>query len=242
MSVVLYQFPISHFCEKVRFALDYKGIDHQIKNLLPGLHTRTTLKKASNSSVPVLEHDGRSIQGSEQIITYLDENFPTNPLTPANNVLAQQALDWERYLDEEIGVHLRRYIYHTLLDHPKIVIDFFATGGPFWAKPFLKVSFPKLQQIMRKLMKINPATAAQSKQSVLVALEKLNDAIDGKDYLVGDTFTRADLTAVCLLAPLSMPAQYGLDWPATLPEPLQSDVEALADQLQWAKAVYGRHR
>ena len=55
-------------------------------------------------------------------------------------------------------------------------------------------------------------------------------------------FTRADLTAVCLLAPLSMPAQYGLDWPATLPEPLQSDVEALADQLQWAKAVYGRHR
>ena len=79
MSVILYQFPISHFCEKVRFALDHKGIDHQIKNLVPGLHTRTTLKKASQSSVPLLEHDGRSIQGSEQISVTSTSSFPIIP-------------------------------------------------------------------------------------------------------------------------------------------------------------------
>ncbi len=242
MSIILYQFPISHFCEKVRFALDYKGLDHQIKNLLPGLHTRTTLKKASKSSVPVLEHDGRSVQGSEQIITYLDEHFPDKPLTPAEPKLAQEALDWERYLDEEIGLHVRRYAYHTLLEHPDIVIGFFATDGPFWAKPFMKLSFSKIRPVMRKMMDINPATAAASKQSMLAAMERVNDAVEGRDYLVGDSFSRADLTAAALLACLFMPEQYGLDWPEALPEPLHSDVKALKPQLEWAEKVYARHR
>ena len=242
MSVILYQFPISHFCEKVRFALDHKGIDHQIKNLVPGLHTRTTLKKASQSSVPLLEHDGRSIQGSEQIISYLDQQFPDNPLTPAESDLAQQALNWERYLDKEIGVHVRRYAYHTLLDHPDLVIGFFATNGRFWAKPFLKMSFPRIQGVMRKLMKINSDSAEQSRLAVRAALEKLNQGLDGKDYLVGNQFSRADLTAVSLLAPLTMPPQYGLNWPQQLPEPLQAEVESLADQLQWARNIYSRHR
>ena len=242
MALVLYQFPISHFCEKARWALDYKGLDYTTKNLLPGLHVKTTKKLAARSSVPILEHDGRSVQGSEQIITYLDEHFPEKKLTPVNSHDAQFALEWERYLDREIGVHLRRYVYHTLLQHPDLVIGFFATGGPFWAKPFLKVVFPKLSRTMRKLMDINEATAAKSRQSMLMALERLNDALDEKSYLVGERFSRADLTAAALLAPLFMPPQFGLAWPAAMPEPLQSDVRALAPQLAWAEKIYQQHR
>ena len=52
MALVLYQFPISHFCEKARWALDYKGLDYTTKNLLPGLHVKTTKKLAARSSVP----------------------------------------------------------------------------------------------------------------------------------------------------------------------------------------------
>jgi glutathione S-transferase len=242
MSITLYQFPISHFCEKVRWALDYKGLDYTTKNLIPGLHAKTTKQLAARSSVPVLEHDGRSVQGSEQIITYLDEHFPDKKLTPVNSQDAQTALEWERYLDKEIGVHLRRYVYHTLLENPKIVIGFFAEGSPFWAKPFIKLNFPKMRRLMRKFMDINEATAAQSKQSVLMALERVNDALDEKPYLVGNQFSRADLTAASLLAPLFMPAKYGLNWPAKMPQPLQADIDALKPQLRWAQAIYKKHR
>ncbi|MGR9114583.1 MAG: glutathione S-transferase N-terminal domain-containing protein [Gammaproteobacteria bacterium] len=34
--LTLYRFPVSHYCEKVRWALDYKQLDFQTKNLLPG--------------------------------------------------------------------------------------------------------------------------------------------------------------------------------------------------------------
>ena len=95
---------------------------------------------------------------------------------------------------------------------------------------------------MRKLMNINEATAAKSRQTVLMALERMNDALDENQYLVGNRFSRADLTAAALLAPLFTPPQYGLDWPDKMPEPLQSEVNALEPQLVWAKEIYRKHR
>ena len=75
--ITLYQFPISHYCEKARWALDYKHVDHKVKNLLPGIHVKTTKKLAPRSSVPVLVHDNKAIQGSNHIISYLDEVHKT---------------------------------------------------------------------------------------------------------------------------------------------------------------------
>ena len=58
MTVRLYQFAISHYSEKVRWALDHKGIRYQPVNLLPGQHMATIRKlTGQSSSVPVLEHD-----------------------------------------------------------------------------------------------------------------------------------------------------------------------------------------
>lgn len=242
MALVLYQFPLSHFCEKVRWALDYKGLSYTSKNLLPGLHVKEIGKIAPGSSVPVLDHNGRIIQGAGQIISYLDEYFPDKKLTPVNPGERQATQEWERYLDAEVGVHLRRYMYHVLLQHPRLVIGFFASGGPLWAKPFLWLVYPKLAKRMRRHMDINEGTAAQSKKRVNAALTRIHETLGEQRYLVGGRFSRADLTACALLAPLFMPPQYGLRWPASLPEPLQSEVSALEAQLQAIKAIYERHR
>src|SRR6187397_1382247 len=58
----LYQFEFSHFCEKARWALDYKGLAHERRNLLPGLHARVARKLASNSSLPILVDNGAVVQ------------------------------------------------------------------------------------------------------------------------------------------------------------------------------------
>jgi glutathione S-transferase len=242
MALVLYQFPLSHFCEKARWALDYKGLDYRTRNLLPGPHVKRIRKLAAGSSVPVLEHDGRIVQGASQIITYLDQQFPARKLTPVSPGEAQAAMEWERYLDKEIGVHLRRYMYHVLLKHPRLVIGFFATGGPFWAKPFLWLAFPKLAKRMRRYMEINEATALESKRRMEAALKRVSDTLSKQHCLVGERFSRADLTAGALLAPLFMPPQYGLRWPKQLPEPLHSEIAALEPQLQAIRRIYDKHR
>ena len=215
--LTLYQFPISHYCEKIRWALDHKQLQYEIRNLLPGLHSLKTTKIAKRSSVPVLLHDENIVQGSSDIITYLDEKFPQQSLTPKDVQLKDEALEWEKYVDEEIGVHIRRCCYHILLEHPNIVISFFTQDGPWYGKYILPLMFPKLKIKMRELMKINEETTQASRQHLGTAIDKLYLHLQNNKFLVGNEFTRADLAAASLLAPFCMPEKYGLNWPDEYP-------------------------
>src|SRR5262249_32602984 len=116
----LYQFPFSHYCEKARWALEYKRVPYQPVNLLPGLHLKAVRRVASNTSLPVLLDEESAVQDSSAIITYLDARFPTPSLTPADPAAAREALEWEDYLDEQIGVTLRLWFYyHALADRER---------------------------------------------------------------------------------------------------------------------------
>jgi len=52
--IKLYQFCCSHFCEKARWALEYKRLAYRPVNLVPGLHLRPVRKLAPKSCVPLL--------------------------------------------------------------------------------------------------------------------------------------------------------------------------------------------
>ena len=240
--IKLYQFPISHFCEKVRWTLDYKGLEHTKINLLPGLHIKQTKKLGKYSSVPLLVDGDKAIQNSSEIIDYLEEEYPQKSLTPRDEITKKQALEWEQYVDVELGPHVRVVCYHILLDHPEIVIPFFAHNGPWYGKLFLKIAFKKLQKKMRYLMKINEQTAQESYGKMLLAVNKINDRLQGHAYLAGDKFSRADLAAASLLAPICQPDGYGLDWPKETPKRLKIISEEMADKLTWVDEVYKKHR
>lgn len=247
MSRILYQFPISHYCEKVRWAMDHKGLEYKLKNLLPGLHLKTTRKIAKKSSVPILvdtnkQGGAKPIQNSHIILNYLDETYPEKSLSPKGAELLEQALAWEKYCDVEIGVHVRRYCYHYLLSKPKVVIPLLAHDGPWWGEFFLKLSFSKVEPIMRKTMAINEEGASKSEVHIQQAIDKLYEAYQKSEFLVGNEFTRADLTAASLLAPLIMPAGYGLDWPETVPKTLQNFVDKNETKLVRIRQIYQQYR
>ena len=66
---------VSHYNEKARWALDWKGAAHERQSLLPGPHMRT-VKKLTNGAtvqVPVLVEAQQVIAGSAAIIEHLDE-------------------------------------------------------------------------------------------------------------------------------------------------------------------------
>lgn len=166
MTVKLYQFCISHYSEKARWALDYKGVNYKPINLLPGQHARTiTQMTRADSSVPVLDHDGQIVQGSAQIVDYLDQMFPDNPLTPADPILREQALEWEKKLDEQAGPAIRTWVYHYFLQRPKVVVPLLAAGTPFYNRILLSLAFSRVDEIMRKWMKINQKTADAAQQT-----------------------------------------------------------------------------
>lgn len=239
--LTLYQFPISHYCEKVRWALAYKQLDYKTVNLLPALHSYSTKQLSSSSSLPILVHDNKVIQNSSDIITYLDEQFPNQLLTPHDTVLKQQALDWERFSDKEIGLNLRVFYYHHLFAQPNVLIPLLTHKGAWYYPLVLKLIYPTLEQKMREAMRINTSTAKHAEQQLSLAIDKLYQHIQMRPFLVGDSFTRADLTAAALLAPLIKTPKYGIHW-GQLPPPLESFITQHREQLVWVEALYSQYR
>lgn len=240
--IKLYQFAISHYCEKVRWALDYKNLDHELINLLPGFHIKAIRKNHKYSSVPVLVDKNVNIQGSSKIITYLDEKYPQNSLTPEDDTEKERALYWEKYLDENLGAEVRLCCYHIMLEYPKLVIPFFIHKGPWYGRFLIPMFFSKIRQKMRFFMKINSENFEASKAKMHKVIDELNKQLQKTKYLAGDQFTRADLTAASLLAPLRMPDGYGLSWPDQIPTDLQNFFSEFEDKIQWVDDLYKMHR
>jgi glutathione S-transferase len=158
--IELYQFSFSHYCEKARWALDYKGITYSTINLLPGLHFRRLAKFAPKSSVPVLRDGETVVQDSSAIIDYLDVKNANPALTPPDPKAAREALDWEEYCDEQIGANLRLWFYYHTLPERRIALYFLLQGAAWHKKPLFVLAYPKVRRGMVRSMNIKASRRA----------------------------------------------------------------------------------
>ena len=224
----LYDFRFSHFSEKARWALDFKGIPYTPRHLLPGFHMRTARKLAPRSCVPILKTDGEVIQDSTEIINFLEQTFPDRRLTPSDPNDANEALEWEEYLDEEIGVTLRLWFYYHALPDRDRAVRFLCQGAPWPQRSLFAFSFPLIRRAMMEMMHIGAESATEAERRFLLAFDRLDEALERGPFLVGNRFSRADLTACALLWPLCRPGESEPEVETLLPP----TVYALRKQLQ----------
>ncbi len=96
-GVHLYHTDISNCCDRVRIALEEKGIEWESHfYVLPrGDHlTEEFFALNPKGVVPVLVHDGVVITESNDIISYLDDHFPQPPLQPDDPDKKKRMHDW----------------------------------------------------------------------------------------------------------------------------------------------------
>jgi glutathione S-transferase len=243
--ITLHQFPFSHFCEKARWALEHKGVPYKCRNLLPGLHRRVTGKIAPRTCVPVLVDGVTVVQDSTAILTFLDERYPEHPLTPRDPRGAREAIEWEQFLDEEVGVPLRLWFYfHTLPDRER-ALRFLLDRAPWYGPPLFALIFPRVRAVMQQFMGIDAASARQAEDRLQAAFDRLDAALaDRRRFLVGDRFSRADLTACALLAPFCAPGKSEAELAAALPAAVRAwrDLHRARPFFVWAAQTYASHR
>ena len=244
---VLWQLQISHYVEKVRWALDYKRVSHLRRTLLPGLHlSKAKRLTGDTSTTPVLTIGRRSIGDSTRIIAAIEDQWPEPPLYPQDPTQRRRALELEEFFDEELGPHIRRAVYHELLPHPELVVPLFTHGRPAVTRAVLRIGFPMLRAAMRHRFEISPEAAANSRAKMVAAINRLEREISPNGYLAGESFTVADLTAAALFYPVARPAEF--PYPMVTDDDLPASWREFLDSLaqrpggQWISEIYRRHR
>jgi glutathione S-transferase len=247
---VLWHIPVSHYNEKVRWALDHKGIEHARRAPPPPSHMVAALwlTKGATTTFPLLALDGRRIADSTAIIAELEHRHPDPPLYPDDPDRRARALGLEEFFDEELGPHSRLLAFHELRRDPEATAEFAATlvPGPLASNATVRrLAGRGASAFAQARYGVGDDAAAEhARAKIVAALERLEAELEGGggEYLVGDCFSVADLTAASLLVPVVQPPE-GPKLP-DLPGDYEEFRRSLRDRpgYRWVAEIFARHR
>ena len=243
---VLWHIAISHYSEKVRWALDYKSVEHERRAPMPGAHipVALALTRGRHVTFPVLELDGRRIGDSTAIIAALEERFPEPPLYPADSDERRRALELEDWFDEELAPQIRLLGFHELRREPKLFAELAArhAPGPFARMGRATGAYARAYTALRFRV-ASSRSAELARFKIPAAFDRLEAELGESDYLVGGRFTVADLAAAALMYPLVLPPE-GPVMSDRMPEAYLRFGAELKERRgwKWVEEMWRRHR
>jgi glutathione S-transferase len=241
-KTILHQFPLSHFCEKVRLGLCLKGLEFEVRNHLPMLHVLTVRKISGQQMVPVLEDGRKIVSDSNAILKYLDQRVSEPQFFPEASRELHAMNAFIQKVDVGVGVHLRRFFYFHILKDKELACGLLANPVDYsrLERAAFRAMSPLVFFLMKKGMRITKASAERSRETLLRTLDYLDKKLGRKKYFFGNSLSAADITVAALLAPLVQPAEHPMDWPKQIPDALIAFRREAEDRLvyKWVKKFY----
>ena len=246
---VLWHIEISHFNEKARWALDYKGVEHERRAPTPGAHMAVALwlTRGRHKTFPVLQLDGRGDRrldgdhrraGARASPTRrcIRRTRRAPPGAGARGVLRRGAGAARCACSP--STRRRRTRRSSSASRSTCSPAAWPSIGPVRAGAMRFFStFTGLRYGVK-----SDRRAELAKAKVLAALDRLEAELGAGEYLVGDRFTVADLTAASLLYPLVQPPE----GPSLPPSP--AGFERFRAPLKerpgyrWVEEMFAKHR
>lgn len=217
---------LSPWSERVRWALAFKRLPYEKQNYRPGVDEEEVKKLTGQNQVPVLLTDGKAIPDSTAILEWLEDSRPEPALLPRAEKDRAQVTLWEELMTGVLGPQARMLIIGRCLRSREPEMQ---QGGQFFARKYGHSSYAEEQ-------------ATLTVKRVLLSLEH---TLSGRQYLVGDAFTRADLTTASMLMLLRPAPDELFVFPAPMrpiyTEP-PADDSTWSAIFVWRDQMYKRHR
>jgi len=235
----LVTFGISHYCEKARWALDWHGIDYEEVSWAPGLHQIFAKRcGAEGTALPILLLDESIIQGSDKIIDWADKNTPHKNRTLTHS----DSRTIERRADDAMSVHIRRLSFARMLPQSAhLVKPAFLQHTTVPHRLAGSMMWPVAVRVMMRAYDVTTQASAESRDRLNVELDWVESMLsDGRRYLAGNSFSRADIAVATPLAHIARPAEHGRFYPMPLNETLKDDYALWLDRpaISWVRDLY----
>ena len=245
MTLVLHQFAFSHFNEKARWALAYKGIPHRRETYLPGPHMGPIKKLSGNTTTPVLETADANISGSAAIIDYLEQAHPDPALYPSDAAQRNAALALQRRFDDVVGPAVRTVLFSALVREGSYLTRMFAGSKGILKRGAYRATFPLVRPLIAKGNGVaDPENVKRCFETTEKNLDEVAAMTADTGYCVGGTFSVADLTVAALLAPIANVPHSDMRRPQPMPARVAGLVERFAAHpaTGWVNRIYADHR
>jgi glutathione S-transferase len=243
-GLTLYTINMSHYSEKIRWLLDYEKIDYQEEALTPFVHALPMLKKGKRkrTTVPVIQQGDKCVQDSPRIVDWLSKEYGPLKTLPAD--LQNEVLEVQKRFDI-IGKPVARYLYQTGFSHPELIKNIWTQFAKPWENQVVRLLYPVIKTLFKSKLRINERDVAKAEQKIELQIKWLEQQLsDGRQFLVGDTFTVADITAASILAPLACPLEHPIygtkDFSDKIAGPAKKWNNSPA--LEWVRTIYTQNR
>jgi glutathione S-transferase len=217
----------SPWCERVRWSFKFKGVPFEKQTYQPGPVDEEKVKKLTGQAqVPVLLVNDKAIPDSGDILTWL-ESYKSEPsLVPKSEKELAQVIMWEELMDGVLGPQARMLII-----------------GHFLRATDLELQ--KMGEYFAQKCRYSRYAEEHAKVKVERVLNILKHALDGRQYLVDNRFSLADVTAASMLLLVNPPPDELFLFPATM-RPLYTvpttQTDAHAPVFAWRDQIYRNHR
>jgi glutathione S-transferase len=208
--------PISHYCEKARWALERAGVGYTEVPHLQGIHVIASKRAGGSGTTPVLVTEDAGVLGeSADVVAYASAHGPPElGLYGGGPDARAEVLALECDFDEDLGPHGRLWMYHHLLDRPDLAKEYGCTGVPGWERRALPALFGLMGRFISRKLGVSADAAVESEKRVDATFDRVAERLsDGRPYLVGERFSAADLAFAALAGAVLMPPQWGIPLP-----------------------------
>jgi glutathione S-transferase len=224
VTLELIELYASPWSERLRWVLDVKGLPYGRRAYQPLADEEDLRRRTGIATAPVLLCDGEVVGDSDAAVDWLEAHHPEPALVPVDPVLRAQVRAFEVAATEALAPFARlAWIGRVKAMNLQPLADHFAAKYGW-----------------------SPEAEARGGQVLRGLLIDLAGLVATRRHLVGDGFTRADLTvATMLIPPLGHPGEelFALDdmFRSMFGLPV-GDEPAIAPLRAWRDELYRRHR
>lgn len=206
----LYHAGVSNCSMRVRLTLEEKKLlweSHHFDLFKREHITEEYFGINPNGVVPTLVHDGQVIIESDDIIEYLDQTFPETPLRPKDDAQIRVMLEW---LHRATQIHVKAVKTHI---YEKRVSGAMKQSAEEKKRYEELQTNPELLEFHRKSSE-NSFTREELDEAKAIldaSFSDLDKTLQGREWLVGDRFSLADIAWIPLQFTMSVLVGYSFD-------------------------------